>query len=153
MAKNEIKLELNQAQYNLLTGDRFFENIVGLTTVEIENQIYERIKSRYGSGKLYKRKGRTHVASSPGQPPTVDYGNLIKGLNIDRVSSEEFLLVIPGISLILENGTSKMRARPFIKPSIQAAFKSWGRILPYYFKQVLETNRTMMQIALGMRRR
>lgn len=63
--------------------------------------------------------GRGHVPSAPGQPPNADTHFLANNirtrrrgpLHVDIVSEAPY-------SLFLEYGTSKMEARPFMRPAI-----------------------------------
>lgn len=94
-----------------------------------------------GSGRVYKRRGGYHVASSPGQPPAPDTGNLRRnwlqrsyfakgsgkwGLRIRlQIKSKMFYAVF------LQGGTRKMAARPFkeriqnkARPPIAALYSS-----------------------------
>ena len=76
-------------------------------------------------GKVNGRKRvlavRLHRASAPGEPPAVDYGVLWNSLRAG--------LVGPGLSELavgakygrsLEYGTSRMAARPFLRPAVAA---------------------------------
>jgi hypothetical protein len=105
---------------------------------------YKRIKEvsgkANGSGRAYRRKNRVHVASAPGQPPTIDYGKLRKGILFDGKEASvlnsvslsrttgtkaEYKVTLPPLSLNLEYGTSKMRARPFIKESLDFVLSNY----------------------------
>lgn len=64
--------------------------------------------------------GANHVPSAPGQPPNEDSGNLrrnieteIGGPNLVTVTS------YAGYSQALEFGTSRMAARPFMRPAAE----------------------------------
>lgn len=65
--------------------------------------------------------GRNHVPSAPNSPPNEDTGHLRTNIKVTQpeplkvqVSSEA------GYSAALEFGTSKMAARPFMRPAAQA---------------------------------
>lgn len=65
--------------------------------------------------------GRNHVPSAPGQPPNQDTGVLSN--NIETVQERPLKVVVSSnapYSAALELGTSKMEARPFMGPAIQA---------------------------------
>lgn len=63
--------------------------------------------------------GKNHVPSAPGKPPNNDTGGLAKGL-IDETFPAELRAEVRAeteYSSALEFGTSKMQARPFIRPA------------------------------------
>lgn len=79
--------------------------------------------SKIGSGRVYKKGKKIHIASAPGQPPAIDTGNLrasiqnkvgVRGLNvIGEVGSD-----MP-YSLYLELGTRTMAKRPYLMPAVR----------------------------------
>lgn len=63
--------------------------------------------------------GKNHVPSAPGEPPNNDTGGLAKGL-IDETFPAELRAEVRAeteYSSALEYGTSKMEARPFMRPA------------------------------------
>ena len=69
------------------------------------------------SGRIYDK----HKASAPGETPAVDTGVLVNSINTELVSSSEseaWAQVGTGVEYAewLEFGTSKMAARPFMRP-------------------------------------
>ena len=73
------------------------------------------------SGRRYPRRGRVHIASAPGEIPARDTGDLWG--SISQVQSgggiSEFE-IRAGHAGLLEDGTSKMAARPFVAPARKA---------------------------------
>ena len=62
--------------------------------------------------------GKNHVPSKPGEPPNQDTGRL--GDNIETVQKMQLLVEVSSnapYSADLEFGTSKMAARPFMRPA------------------------------------
>ncbi|WP_066282856.1 HK97-gp10 family putative phage morphogenesis protein, partial [Blastomonas sp. CCH1-A6] len=62
--------------------------------------------------------GKNHVPSKPGEPPNQDTGRL--GDNIETVQKGPLLVEVSSnapYSIPLEFGTSKMAARPFMRPA------------------------------------
>jgi len=61
--------------------------------------------------------GKNHVPSKPGEPPNQDTG-VLSG-NIETVQKAPLLVEVSssGYSAYLEFGTSKMAARPFMRPA------------------------------------
>lgn len=79
--------------------------------------------SQPGTGRSYRRGGRTHVASAPGQPPARDTGKLVGSIDMESVG--------PGVIAVgtdqpygadLEDGTvtagGLIAPRPWMKPTI-----------------------------------
>jgi HK97 gp10 family phage protein len=75
--------------------------------------------------------GRSHVPSAPGEPPNRNLGILQAGFETQQTGplTAEFRAETP-YSAALEFGTSKMQARPYVrpardkmKPKIQALFR------------------------------
>lgn len=81
-----------------------------------------------GSGRVYVRGARAHQASAPGQMPAVDLGMLVGSLSHEiirgRYTGYYFTAVL--YAPMLEYGTSRMLARPFLTP---AAEQARGRFL------------------------
>ncbi len=74
--------------------------------------------------------GKNHVPSAPGQPPNNDTGVLAR--NIETVQVEPFRVEVSSnapYSVALEFGTSKMAARPFMSPAVQATRKKVQQII------------------------
>jgi len=92
------------------------------------------------SGKQYKRGGKTHTASAPGEPPTVDYGRLRGSITYATDMGQNSAVRSPALDedginkvgklkhrqrgivgtnvkygLMLETGTVNMQPRPWLK--------------------------------------
>lgn len=92
------------------------------SVVDMDAYAKQKIQGGARSGRSYKRRSVTHQASAPGEFPKSDTGQL--------VSSLFFKVAADGLSAIfgtklnygtyLELGTSRMRARPWLRPTYQA---------------------------------
>lgn len=96
-------------------------------------RIYDTTFYRDKQGRLRRGRGRVpHQASAPGEPPATDTGRLRATVSHVVASDETGLYAeigsganpaIPGVNyaLFLEQGTRYMEARPWLKPSLDAA--------------------------------
>lgn len=79
------------------------------------------------NGKLYSYGKRIpHQASAPGEAPAIDTGMLLRSIKVDADETEAGLFTITATSsssyaAYLEVGTSKMRARPWMMPTMLRA--------------------------------
>jgi hypothetical protein len=97
---------------------------------DIRNDIIQSMRNTPKSGKLYSKgyknkKGKTvtHRASSPGNPPAVDTGDLLRSIIMDaRFTEVEVGSIItnPAYPKFLEYGSPKhkLEARPWLKPAV-----------------------------------
>lgn len=94
---------------------------VEATCYRVEN-IAKRKLLEPGTGRIYRRRGRFHQASAPGESPVSDTGQLLNstghsitvegGLVTGRVGSGEKK------ALWLELGTRYMAPRPWLRPAL-----------------------------------
>lgn len=112
----------------LLTSGILIEYVTLETTAVTAEVMIKNISDPSGNGKAYKRKGGLgyHIASSPGDFPAKDSGELVSAVTIysGRGGDEADILIESDYALDLENGTSKMRARPFIIRSVNEALST-----------------------------
>ncbi len=96
------------------------------TTEVIQDDSRERMQGPK-SGHLYPRPGKWHQASAPGEAPAVDFGFLVESIQV------EFPRPLLGViytnedyAALLEYGTGRMAARPYMTPS---AIEAWPSFL------------------------
>ncbi len=100
------------------------KQIIGAGGQMVMNEAKQSIQRSSGGGKTYQKYNprRTHTASAAGQPPNTDTGFLVSniflqidpdGLGADVESRADY-------SGYLEFGTSKMEARPYLQPALEA---------------------------------
>lgn len=72
------------------------------------------------AGRSYTREGVTHIASTPGNPPNIDLGGLTGKMRTERRGKLHYE-IMDGVSygVLLELGTSRMAARPFMTPVME----------------------------------
>jgi len=90
-----------------------------------------------GAGRTYQRRGgRFHVASVAGMPPNIDTGKLMNAIYI--YTPKRFWRAISTgdteYAPMLEFGTSKMAARPFMRPMVIQLRK----MIPQVFDRIVE---------------
>lgn len=92
--------------------------------LQVEASMVEHL-SRPGTGRIYRRKGRVHQASAPGEPPAVDTGLLRASVRSSVGRDERGLVATIGtnqkVGVYLELGTRYMAPRPFARPALDAA--------------------------------
>jgi len=74
------------------------------------------------SGNAYIRGGKTHVASAPGEAPATDTGMLVNSISTYSPLGAMNTVVVGATAeyaVYLEFGTSRMEARPFMRPALQ----------------------------------
>jgi HK97 gp10 family phage protein len=100
-------------------SERDLDEIVLAGAMVLEGDVKADMAKAKG-GRTYARGGKTHRASAPGESPAVDYGGLINSILVE--------LEVPGVALvgtnqeyaqILEEGTARMEARPFMRPAVE----------------------------------
>jgi phage gpG-like protein len=73
------------------------------------------------SGRVYKRKGREHQASAPGEAPAIDTGTLVNSIQVQETGE---LSAVVGTNMeygaILEFGGVRMAPRPWLAPAFES---------------------------------
>jgi len=82
-----------------------------------ETFVKQSIQTGPKGGRSYKRGKKMHQASAAGQPPATDTGFLVNSI-VTKAESDDTVLVSVGAEYgaSLEYGTSRMAARPFLRP-------------------------------------
>lgn len=115
---NEIGKELYN-QVDKLPAGITQELAIGAN--DIRNTIIKSMRDTPKTGRVYRRGKIVHVASSPGNPPAIDTGELIRSVMFDVRDMEIEIGSLGGApySKHLEFGTKKMEARPFVNPAVE----------------------------------
>ncbi len=106
------------------------EKALYASALRIEKEAKQSIMSGSKSGRIYKRGTITHRASAPGEAPASDTGRLANSITsyINKISAlEAFIVAGRGTvkyARMLEYGTAKMGARPFMFPAYEKS-KAW----------------------------
>lgn len=72
------------------------------------------------TGRIYRRRGVTHQASAPGEPPAVDTGRHINSITTeyDQAQLAGTVVFRAKYAAALEYGTSRMAPRPYARPAL-----------------------------------
>lgn len=63
-------------------------------------------------------QGKGHIRSKPGEPPNAEWGQLHTSIKVEKVDDLHWrVAVYAPYAAHLEFGTSRMAARPFLKPA------------------------------------
>jgi HK97 gp10 family phage protein len=92
-----------------------------MTSASVRAAIYVQAQAKLNisggarTGRLYKRRSIVHRASAPGEYPKTDTGRLVSSISVEK--GEGFALVGSNLEYapLLEYGTPKMDARPWLK--------------------------------------
>jgi len=109
---------------------------LGQGAIDIRNTIIMSMRNTPKTGKHYRRGKKTHIASSPGNPPAIDSGELVRSIMFD-VRKMEIEVGVEGgapYAEYLEAGThmfspehlltsKKMEPRPFLGPAVEKHHK------------------------------
>ncbi len=116
--KNTIKNLGNASESSM----KEVQKVIAGWTIQTRDDAKRLIKNTPKTGRVYRRSGgKTHIASSPGNPPATDTGDLVSdifheihfgGLGGEIGTSLDY-------GLMLEDGTKKMEPRPFLTPALE----------------------------------
>ena len=123
MVKATVELKINQAMITALFKDA--DKVIVDSANSLAKEMKKRIKTGAKSGKTYGN----HTSSAPGQSPANWTGELVNSISAINEGKKSKVIVNANYAEFLELGTSKMRARPFILPSIQKVKKDLAQKL------------------------
>lgn len=104
-------------------------------TEHIRSEMIRLILETPKSGRTYTRRGVSHRASAPGQPPASDTGQLVNSINTEFIPSEltGIIHVSAQHALYLEYGTATMAPRPFAR---RAAISKMPLVADYISEEI-----------------
>jgi HK97 gp10 family phage protein len=123
MVSAKVELKINEAMIRALFNDA--DKVINDSADSLAKEMKRRIKTGAKSGKQYGN----HTASAPGQSPANWTGELINSISAINEGKNSKVIVNANYAEFLELGTSKMRPRPFILPSIQKVKKDLAQKL------------------------
>jgi phage gpG-like protein len=96
------------------------QQVVDLTAQLVRSDAADSMAKTPKSGNVYKRGGKNHIASSPGNPPAVDQGDLRASIKAVVGKLEAFVGTRLDYGRHLEYGTrNNLRARPWLFPAFE----------------------------------
>ena len=118
--------------------DQLLATLRGVVTTNLQQAHADAVEAITGgakSGRIYKRKGKTHQASAPGQAPASETGDLAGSFKTEIKTSARgvsgILTTRDKGAFPLEFGSKSRAARPFMGPAID-------KIRPTFRNQVAE---------------
>jgi hypothetical protein len=106
------------------------------TTEEVRNEAVSLVLHTQKSGRFYRRRGRYHQASAPGEPFASDTGRAVAsiGTSYDFTALSGTVIATDPKFPYLEFGTQRMEPRPALRP----ALASKGGNLQQYIDEELK---------------
>lgn len=86
---------------------------------QMDDYAKARIQADAGTGRVYRRHGVDHVASAPGDYPKEGTGALVQSMGWSASGLTAMWYASAAHARPLEYGTSRMAARPFMRPTAQ----------------------------------
>lgn len=131
MLKIEIKgvEEFNKAVNDVANGNKKELNkLLAEAAINTHSEAVKSIQQGGRSGAVYKRRSVTHQASSPGEPPKTDTGNLVTNITMEKTGNAYTVGSRKGApyGFWLEFGTSRMKARAWLQPAFDKMVKAMG---------------------------
>lgn len=99
---------------------------------QVEGEAKKSVAAGGKTGRIYKRRSVTHRSSAPGEAPASDTGRLLNSINAYPAPANRLeSTTVAGrgtakYAAMLEFGTTKMAARPFMFPALEKS-KDWIR--------------------------
>jgi len=120
MAADQIQIEIGKALEDFRFEQAGLEYLLQVPVVQDLVKRAIRVESR-----AKESMGRVAPPSAPGQPPAVRTGRLRGSITwrIGRDAVSPYVDVGTAVAygLFLEEGTRRMRARPYLRPALEAA--------------------------------
>jgi HK97 gp10 family phage protein len=112
-------------------AEREVLDAVRVTAQMVRSNAQKSIARGTKSGAYYDKTNprRTHRASGPGEAPASDTGRLIGSIRADVSGKSASVIADTVYAAALEFGTSKIAARPFMIPAMEAERPAWDRRL------------------------
>ena len=114
-----VKLEHDLFDKKLRAIERNLDRAAKEGAEKIADNVRHLMENSPATGAVYHRPWGTHQASAKGEPPAVDYGDLVNSIYTEKVAPG---LYVAGLAdpkaAWLEWGTPRMAARPSVRPAV-----------------------------------
>lgn len=87
--------------------------------INIRNNIIRSMQETSRAPWFYKRGNKRHYPSAPYNPPAIDGGGLVRSILVDARDDEIEVGAQMEYAPYLEDGTEKMKERPFLEPAYE----------------------------------
>lgn len=106
----------------------------------VRDEILRLIQQTPKTGLIYRRRGVTHQASAPGEPPASDTGNLVRNITIEVDAQHLSATVTSNAEYAdaLEFGTIKMEPRPYMRVGLENKTEEIRAIIEEEIRQEIE---------------
>lgn len=110
--------------------------------IRIHKNITLSMRNTARASHFYMRGGKKHYPSAEGNPPAIDRGGLVGSLKFDATERDMRVgstITNPNYPKFLEEGTKKMKKRPWLEPAYEAEVPGIVEILGGIFPGVVGT--------------
>lgn len=116
-------------------ADKEINELLTAFAQEGRNIVVRSMLQSPATGRKYDRGGRTHVASSPGNPPRIDTGELVNSITPRKVKPGQ-VKVSTSVDYAhgLEFGETRVAPRPFMGPMAKKLEKLMPTIAKGYYE-------------------
>jgi hypothetical protein len=98
-------------------------DVIKLTALAIEADAIKSIQRGQKTGVIYKKGKSSHQASAAGEAPATDTGKLVKSIRSVISEKEAYVGTDYAVGRYLESGTTRTKARPWLRPARQKNIK------------------------------
>lgn len=113
-----VKKNLNSFIWNANKRAIRYNRAARTGALLFERQVKLKIITSRPSGRLYRRFGKIHIASAPGEPPAIDTGRLVNSLSLFKVNTGHFRVGTAVIYAARLDNPRKLN-RPFFASTFQ----------------------------------
>ena len=99
-------------------GLKFVEYVIHREGFQMEADMKQSMQGQ-GTGVVYYRGGIPHQASSPGDSPAIDTGNLVNSIHNETDEMKSIVHIDAEYAGYLEYGTINMAPRPYVAPAVE----------------------------------
>lgn len=119
MANGGIKINFNHLPKIIKNNPAKVDELIGALAFEGERIVKQSMERTPKNGNVYPRGENVHIASSAGNPPAIDSGTLVNSIYVYKLAiGKRMISAGTDYAFLLEFGSQKMAARPFMMPML-----------------------------------